>query len=295
MDRGADPAQASAPARDGRRLSLSDTARAVWAFLIYSYVVTAASAAWFVRRAADLHGDDLDVATSLAWQALIYGLWLPAVGVVWLIQRLFGTGVKALVAATLAGLAIVPLEAAVSLAIDSRFRDVALGWEAGMLGRVPVAILIYTAIVAFGAAAVQAHRAEDARKRAALLEAALAEARAAVERPADAQAQRLMVSVGARQVPVTVAEVEWFASAGNYVVVHWGEREGLVRETLKSLESRLDPRVFARSHRSALVNLARVAEAQSLSDGSWRLTLASGAEVVASRTYRDALLARLGA
>jgi DNA-binding LytR/AlgR family response regulator len=95
-------------------------------------------------------------------------------------------------------------------------------------------------------------------------------------------------------VPVDLVQVEWFGAADNYVVVHWGGREGLLRATLQSLEARLDPTVFARSHRSALVNLARVREAAPLSDGSWRLTLESGAEVVTSRTYRDDLLRRLG-
>ncbi len=60
------------------------------------------------------------------------------------------------------------------------------------------------------------------------------------------------------------------------------------------VEARLDPRVFARAHRSALVNLAHVREAQPLSDGSWRLTLASGADVVTSRSYRQDVLRRLG-
>ena len=103
-----------------------------------------------------------------------------------------------------------------------------------------------------------------------------------------------MVMTGNRRATVLLTEVEWFAAAGNYVVVHWGEREGLVREPLKALEARLDSRVFARSHRSTIVNLARVRDAGSLSDGSWRLTTQSGAELVASRTYRDALMARLG-
>ncbi|NJC39892.1 DNA-binding LytR/AlgR family response regulator [Brevundimonas alba] len=292
MDRPDDRPQALAPA--GPRLKLSTTARAVWAFLIYSYVVTVLSAAWFVRRAAALDGGDLDVGSSIAWQGAIYALWLPAAGVVWLIQRLFGTGLKALAAATAAGLVIVPLEAAASLAIDSRFRGVDLDWEAGMLGRAPVAILIYTAIIAFGAAAVHARRAEEARRQIARLETALADARAVADEPADPAAERLMVSTGSKQVPVSLAEVEWFASAGNYVVVHWGEREGLVRETLKALEARLDPRLFARSHRTTLVNLSRVATVQPLSDGSWRLTLDSGTELVVSRTFRDDLLKRLG-
>lgn len=105
---------------------------------------------------------------------------------------------------------------------------------------------------------------------------------------------RLMVATGKRRAPVDLAEVEWLAAAGNYVSVHWSDRDGLLRETLTALEARLDRRVFARAHRSTIVNLARVRDAQPLSEGSWRLTMNSGAEVVISRTYRDDILRRLG-
>jgi DNA-binding LytR/AlgR family response regulator len=160
----------------------------------------------------------------------------------------------------------------------------------------PVAILLYTAVAAVGVAAAHHRQAARAQVRADALEAALATARQALARATAGTRPptRLMVATGPRRVPVALAEVEWFEAAGNYVVVHWDEREGLVRETLQGLEARLDPAVFARGHRSTLVNLARVRETRSLSDGSWRLTLASGAELVVSRTYRDALLSRLG-
>jgi DNA-binding LytR/AlgR family response regulator len=60
------------------------------------------------------------------------------------------------------------------------------------------------------------------------------------------------------------------------------------------LEARLEPARFARGHRSTLINLAHVAELKPLADGAWRATMDSGAELVVSRTHRDAFLARLG-
>lgn len=83
------------------------------------------------------------------------------------------------------------------------------------------------------------------------------------------------------------------AFASNYVVIHWRDREGLLRETLQTLEARLAPHGFARGHRSTLVSLARVRALKPLSDGAWRITLDSGTELVVSRSYRDDLLARL--
>ncbi|UAL12930.1 LytTR family DNA-binding domain-containing protein [Caulobacter segnis] len=263
----------------------------VWAFTAYSWLMTTVSAAWFARRFATQRGIVLDVPTSLLWQGAIYAAWLPAAGLVWWVLRWFGAGARGLAASLVAGLMAVPLEALASSLIDQAFiggTDLA----GRVLGRVPVCILLYTAIVAVGLAAAHHRKAAEARARNALLEAALAQARAVA---APSEPERLMVMTGARRVPVETSAVEWFGAADNYVVVHWGDsREGLLRATLQSLEARLDPRLFARAHRSALINLAHVREAQPLSDGSWRLTLASGAEVVTSRTYREEVLKRLG-
>ncbi|WP_454761638.1 LytTR family DNA-binding domain-containing protein [Caulobacter segnis] len=260
----------------------------VWAFTVYSWAMTTVSAAWFARRFSAERGIMLDVATSLAWQGAVYAAWLPAAGLVWLILRRFGAGPRGLLASSLAGVVAVPLEALASSLIDQAFiggTDLA----GRVVGRIPVCILLYTAIVTVGLAAVYHRRAAEARARNALLETALAEARAIAAPP-----ERLMVMAGSRRVPVEASAVEWFGAADNYVVVHWSGREGLLRATLQSLETQLDPRLFARVHRSTLVNLAHVREAQPLSDGSWRLILASGAEVVTSRTYREDVLRRLG-
>ena len=252
------------------------------------------SAAWFARRFAAARGEILDVQVSLLWQGAVYAAWAPAAGLVWLLLRRCGSGPRGLAALGVAGLAVAPLEALASTAIDGLF-----GTAPGLgraLGRLPVSILLYTAIVAIGLATAHHRQAAEARARARDLETALAGARAALASATEpaSPSERLMVMAGARRVPVDLAQVEWFGAADNYVVVHWSGREGLLRATLLSLESRLDPAVFARSHRSALVNLARVRQAVPLSDGSWRLTMESGAEVVTSRTYRDDLLRRLG-
>ena len=274
------------------RLSAVPTAAWVWAFAAYSYLMTTVCAAWFVR--ADT---GVDLLTSLVWQGLIYALWLPVAAAVALIIGRLGAGGAALAATTAAGVVLIPIAALATTWIDLGFRHADRAeWIARAVWRGPVAILLYTSILAVGFAAAHRQRAVEARRRAEALEAALADAldtaRAAATLPA--APQRLMVMTGSRKAPVDLADVEWIASAGNYVVVHWADREGLMRETLRALEARLDPAVFARSHRSTLVNLAKVSETQSLSDGSWRLTMVSGAELVVSRSFRDDLLSRLG-
>ncbi len=260
-------------------------------------MTTIVCAAWFARHGAAAHGRDLGLFASLIWQGGIYTAWLPAAGAVWLLMRRFGTGAIGHLVLYEAAVLIVPLEALLSAAIDAAYSsgpDLAVR----TLARLPICLLIYTAIVAVGLAAAHHRDAADQRARARVLEVALDQAKTALARVEKTAphpvAEQLMVMAGARRVPVEIAEVEWFAAADNYVVVHWAGREGLLRTTLQGLEERLDANVFARCHRSALVNLARVRAAAPLSDGSWRLTMESGAEVVTSRTYRADLLRRLG-
>jgi len=61
----------------------------------------------------------------------------------------------------------------------------------------------------------------------------------------------------------------------------------VLRGTMQQLERRLDPRRFARVHRSSIVNLARVREMRPHLNGEYFLVLDSGHELKLSRSYRD--------
>jgi DNA-binding LytR/AlgR family response regulator len=265
------------------------------AFTAYSWAATTLCAAWFARRFAANHDRDLSVLDSLAWQGAIYAAWLPVAAIVWLLMRRYGSGAIGHLALYLAGALIVPLESLASALIDNAFASGPATIAARTLARLPISLLLYTAIVSIGLAAAHRRQAHDERARARALEIALEQARQALARAVPSPLEeRLIVMSGARRVPVEIADVEWFGAADNYVVVHWSDREGLLRSTLQALEERLDAKLFARCHRSTLVNLARVRAFAPLSDGAWRLTMESGAEVVTSRTYRRELLERLG-
>src|SRR5262249_36641628 len=72
--------------------------------------------------------------------------------------------------------------------------------------------------------------------------------------------RRLVVKSGSRVLFVPVAEVDWFEAAMNYVALHVGVHEYLIRDTVAGLERKLDPDQFVRVHRSTIVNLDRVRE-----------------------------------
>lgn len=86
---------------------------------------------------------------------------------------------------------------------------------------------------------------------------------------------------------VDVDSIERIDAAGDYMCIYTGDNTLILRETMKDLEKRLDPRRFQRVHRSAIVNLDLVREVKPHTNGECFLVLDSGAQVKVSRSYRD--------
>jgi two-component system, LytTR family, response regulator len=98
---------------------------------------------------------------------------------------------------------------------------------------------------------------------------------------------RVAVRVGDRFIVIAWQDVDWIESADNYVKLHVGERELLVRDTLAAIEAQLDPDRFARIHRSAIVQIDRIRELQPASHGDVDLILRNGRRLTMSRTWRE--------
>ena len=86
---------------------------------------------------------------------------------------------------------------------------------------------------------------------------------------------------------VDVETIEHIEAAGDYMCIYTGDNSLILRETMKDLERRLDPRVFQRVHRSTIVNLDLVKQVKPHTNGECFLVLDSGAQVKVSRSYRD--------
>lgn len=86
---------------------------------------------------------------------------------------------------------------------------------------------------------------------------------------------------------VEVAEVSYIDAAGDYMCIHVEDKTHILRETMKTMQKRLDPKVFQRIHRSTIVNLDKVLEVRPHSNGECFLTLKCGNELKVSRSYKD--------
>jgi two-component system, LytTR family, response regulator len=86
---------------------------------------------------------------------------------------------------------------------------------------------------------------------------------------------------------VDVESIERIDAAGDYMCIYTADNSLILRETMKDLEKRLDPRTFQRVHRSTIVNLDQVRQVKPHTNGECFLVLESGAQVKVSRSYRD--------
>ncbi len=91
---------------------------------------------------------------------------------------------------------------------------------------------------------------------------------------------------------VTPDEIDWIEADRNYLILHCGAQEHLVRATLDVFSKRLDPSEFVRVNRSTVVNLDRVRELRPATHGEYCLVLAGGRELTWSRRYVSPALER---
>jgi len=109
----------------------------------------------------------------------------------------------------------------------------------------------------------------------------------------DEYLERLPVAENGRILLVKTIEIDWVEAEGNYARLHVGPRTYEIRETLTTLDQRLNPRDFLRIHRSTIVNVHRIREIQPWFHGYHVVLLENGQQLRMSR-YKDAVAKQLG-
>lgn len=98
---------------------------------------------------------------------------------------------------------------------------------------------------------------------------------------------RLIIKSEGRIFFIKTDEIHWIEAAGNYVSLHVGKEEHLMRETMQAMENKLDPQKFIRIHRSTIVNIERVKEIQPWFNGEYLIVLNDDTRLTLSRKYRE--------
>ena len=93
---------------------------------------------------------------------------------------------------------------------------------------------------------------------------------------------------------VPVDQILWIEAANKYVVVHTTAGTHIARQTIQSLQDKLDPEQFVRIHRSTVVRKSAVRGLHPLFHGDYIVKLVNGAELTLSRSFRASFFHDMG-
>ena len=106
--------------------------------------------------------------------------------------------------------------------------------------------------------------------------------------------ERISVESRGQVRVVPVDKVDYITADGPYAELHAGDRVFAIRERMQTLEERLDPEIFFRIHRSAIVRLDRIDTLLRHPGGDYGVRLKNGTELSLSRGRREDLEVKLG-
>lgn len=116
----------------------------------------------------------------------------------------------------------------------------------------------------------------------------------AAARPVAQYLERIAVEMRGKVRVVPVEQIDFITASGPYAELHVAGRVMLIREAMQTLEDRLDPALFFRIHRSAIVRLSLVETLHKAAGGDYELQLKDGTRLRVSRSRREALERWLG-
>jgi two-component system LytT family response regulator len=91
---------------------------------------------------------------------------------------------------------------------------------------------------------------------------------------------------GSEWIRVRLDDILWIEAAGDYMCVHTLEGTHIIRKTLKQFEQELDPNLFPRVNRSAMINMSKLKRLTPNSNGEYLAQLTSDDSVKVSRKYK---------
>jgi two-component system LytT family response regulator len=109
-------------------------------------------------------------------------------------------------------------------------------------------------------------------------------------RQRDDYLERIPVRIDEHISFVDVDDIVWIKASRNIVQIHLADRVHELRETMSALAERLDPKRFARVHRSAIINIRRVTAIHPWFNGHHVVTMDTGQKLRMSRYQHEAFL-----
>jgi len=111
---------------------------------------------------------------------------------------------------------------------------------------------------------------------------------------APAQRERIVVKDGSRIHVIPIGKLDYVEAQDDYVALHSEGKSYLKQQPIATLEAQLDPARFVRIHRSAIVNLERIARVEPYAKDSRIAILTDGTRLPVSRAGYARLLEVMG-
>ncbi len=102
-------------------------------------------------------------------------------------------------------------------------------------------------------------------------------------------AERMVFKDGHKTLRIKQSDIRWIEAAGDYMCLQTNDTTHVVRATMKSIESRADPAILQRVHRSTMVNIQAIESLVPFQNGEYMLTMDCGKQIKLSRHYRNKL------
>jgi two-component system LytT family response regulator len=106
--------------------------------------------------------------------------------------------------------------------------------------------------------------------------------------------KKIMITEGGRIIFLSIEEIQWIEASDYYVMLHLSDKKHLIRETMATLESKLDPDQFVRIHRSSIVNINLIKELQPYGKEDYQVIMRDGRKLKMGRNWFKKLEQRLG-
>ena len=99
--------------------------------------------------------------------------------------------------------------------------------------------------------------------------------------------QRFAVRSGQTTSLISPQDIDWIEADGNYAILHVGQRNHFLRDTMSALEKELPATAFTRVSRSAILHLDRVKEIRTGPGNQHFAILNDGQQVLIKRSIRE--------
>jgi two-component system LytT family response regulator len=105
--------------------------------------------------------------------------------------------------------------------------------------------------------------------------------------------ERLVVKDGQKIHVINLAHIEYIEAQDDYIMIYTAEGKYLKKQTMKSLEDKLDPNVFIRVHRSYFVNIDFVKQVLLIDKDTYQARLSETVVIPVSKSGYQLLMAKL--